>query len=81
VLVGLSAYHWVPGYPRDAKARLYALRLNTFLTFMIFQFLTDLDREILIARLSSDSDSGDHEPFTWHGVGAGPHPLPVGLTC
>jgi hypothetical protein len=81
VLVGLSAYYWVPGYPRDAKARLYALRLNTLLTSMIFQFLTDLDREILIARLSSDSDSGDHEPFTWHGVGAWSHPLSVGLTC
>ncbi|BGP41928.1 hypothetical protein JCM10449v2_005925 [Rhodotorula kratochvilovae] len=50
VLVGISAYWWVPNYPRQVT------------------FLNDRERAILIARLQSDGDSGDDEPFTWQGV-------------
>ncbi|GAA5924553.1 uncharacterized protein JCM15063_005674 [Sporobolomyces koalae] len=49
-LVGISAYFWVPSYPRQAK------------------FLNERERAILIARLQSDSDAGDEEPFSWNGV-------------
>ncbi|ORY76509.1 major facilitator superfamily domain-containing protein [Leucosporidium creatinivorum] len=52
VLVGLTAYFWVPGYPLDAK------------------FLNQREKDILIARLTADSDSGDKEPFSWAGVRA-----------
>ena len=52
VLVGLSAFWWVPGYVEDAK------------------FLNDRERAIVIGRLQSDTDGGDHEPFNWAGVWA-----------
>ena len=50
VLVGISAFWWVPGYPREAT------------------FLSPREKSILLARLAADSDSADHEPFTWSGV-------------
>lgn len=32
------------------------------------QFLTPRDRDILLARLATDSDAADSEPFEWKGV-------------
>ncbi|KAM0786264.1 hypothetical protein ACM66B_007063 [Microbotryomycetes sp. NB124-2] len=50
VLVGVSAFWWVPGYPRQAT------------------FLSPREHEILLARLTRDSDSADKEDFSWSGV-------------
>jgi hypothetical protein len=68
VLVGLSAYYWVPGYPRDAAVR--GPHGHPGRRWRAAQFLNDRDRAVLVARLAADSDAADHEPFAWKGVGA-----------
>lgn len=68
IAVGLSAYFWVPPWPRQATVSVPQRRSCPLLTLVLQQFLNDREKEILLARLAAGSDSADNEPFSMQGV-------------